>query len=44
LTKDLCQHTIGQIAMSAVDTEEAMKEITVRSNSETTRTHDLAEG
>jgi hypothetical protein len=31
--KDPCQHSVGQVAMPAIDTEIAVAEINLRSNS-----------
>jgi hypothetical protein len=42
--KDPCKHAIGQVAMSSIETEDAVPKINFISNSGTARKHDLAEG
>jgi hypothetical protein len=44
LTKDPCQHSIGQVVISLIEREQMMQEINFGSNSGTARKHDLAEG
>jgi hypothetical protein len=43
LTKDPCQHSIGQVAMPSIEREEAVQEINFSNNSGTAGRHDLAE-
>jgi hypothetical protein len=44
LTKDRCQHFIGQTGMPSIEKEEAVAEINFRNNSGTARKQNFTEG